>query len=404
MTWLRLVVLVCLAEVLTMAGFSTFATLLPVYKSAWAMSNTEAGWVSSAYFAGLAIVSPVLLTLTDRVDSRTVYIWSALVAGAANLMFAFLADGVVVAALLRAIAGAGLAGTYMPGLKALCDRTDPHLHSRITAWYTACFLLGSAISFPLTQIVYAYSGAAAAFALAGCASIVAAAIVFRVMKPEPVSPDQGPARHLLDFRPVFRNRSAMAYTLCYAVHCWELFGFLGWMVAFLVFAGGVPGSVLGPTAVAALVSLLCVPVMILANETAIRHGRARTVVVIMASSALVSVAVGFAAEVSYGLAAAACFVYGATTIAESSVVTAGAVSSAAPGQRGATMAVHSSFGFGAAIFGPLCFGIALDLAGETTVTGWAIAFAHLGGVALLGPLFIALLRPVPLRGDRDFAQ
>jgi MFS family permease len=195
----------------------------------------------------------------------------------------------------------------------------------------------------------------------------------------------------------------MAFTLCYALHSWELFAFHAWVVAFLVFAMGLHGAVpvvFAPTAVAGILTILGMPAMIVANECAIRFGRARTVSVIMGLSALVAFAMGATAMVSYGFAAIACIVYGLTTIAESAVVTAGAFGSADPDARGAALAVHSTLGFAGASLGPLVFGIMLDLGGGDGILAWTLAFAHLGLVMALGPVVVAILKPRPLAGDR----
>ena len=90
---MALVATVCLAEVLTMLGFSTFAALLPFFRETWVLSNTEAGWISAIFFAGYTLAVPVLVGLTDRVDPKRVYLLSAALAGAAGLGFAILAQG-----------------------------------------------------------------------------------------------------------------------------------------------------------------------------------------------------------------------------------------------------------------------------------------------------------------------
>src|SRR5947199_342396 len=65
------------------------------------------------------------------------------------------------------------------------------------------------------------------WAILACAvSAAAASLVVAVAVP--AAPAAAPAvpptdkRALLDFRPVFANRSAMAYALCYMVHTWEM--------------------------------------------------------------------------------------------------------------------------------------------------------------------------------------
>lgn len=53
----------------------------------------------------------------------------------------------------------------------------------------------------------------------------------------------------------------------------------------------------------------------------------------------------------------------ATEPADSSALTSGMTASAAPRQRGATMAVHSTVGFGLSAVGAWAMGAAIDLAG-----------------------------------------
>ena len=61
--------------------------------------------------------------------------------------------------------------------------------------------------------------------------------------------------------------------------------------------------------------------------------------------------------------------------------------SAVPAQRGATMALHSTVGFGLSAAGAWATGVALDAAGgPASASGWRAAFAVLAAGVLLGPL------------------
>jgi MFS family permease len=59
--------------------------------------------------------------------------------------------------------------------------------------------------------------------------------------------------------------------------------------------------------------------------------------------------------------------------------------------------LHSLLGFGAAFFGPLVHGAILDVTGHgRSATSWAIAFAVMGVVGLLGPLALRWGKGVPV--------
>src|SRR5262249_32481793 len=85
--------------------------------------------------------------------------------------------------------------------------------------------------------------------------------------------------HLLDFRPVLRNRAALGYILGYGAHCFELYGMRTWIVAFWAFvvAQSNDGAFVGPITVSVIVTLLSLPASVLGNEAALRFGRHRAI-------------------------------------------------------------------------------------------------------------------------------
>jgi predicted MFS family arabinose efflux permease len=389
-----LTAVLCLAQVLTMLGVFAFPALLPTFFAEWDLSNTDAGWIAGIYFAGYSLAVPVLSSLTDRVDARRVYMIGAVLAGVAAAGFALFAEGFWSAMVFRVFAGMGLAGTYMPGLRALTDRCEGPGQARAVAVYTACFSLATGLSFLMAGEVGRVFGWRAAFAVAAVATGLGMVLVAVALRPLTPQAALEPTR-LLDFRPVLRNRLAMGYILGYAAHIWELFGFRSWLVVFLVFAlsfhgqGGWPA----PTTVATIGSLLAAAASIGGQELAMRLGRRWVVSALMLTSAVAAAGIGFTAPLPYGWVVVLAIAYATLMHADSAALTTGTVLAAEPGRRGATLALHSLCGFGAGFLGPLAVGIVLDLAGGTgSVIAWGLAFASMGIVVALGPLALFLLR------------
>lgn len=391
-----LVALLCATQVLGMLNNAAFPALIPVFQPLWGLSGTEAGWISGIYYAGYAAAVPLLVTVTDRLDARTVYLLSCLLGAAAALGFAFLAEGFWTAMVFRVVGGIGLAGTYMVGLKVLSDRLEERRRPRAVAVYTAFFGIGASFSVLVAGEAEALAGWPAAFVAAALGSFVSFALVAGFVRPLPLQPPPPGEASLFDFRPVLRNRTALAYTLGYAAHIWELFGFRAWLVAFLVFVfAQQPALGAGswtPTQVATGILLLGMPASILGNELATAFGRRRTVACFMLASGAISLVLGFLAAAPLWLLGALLLVYGCVIMADSGALTAGAVIAAAPERRGATMALHSLLGFGSGFVAPLAFGVVLDLGGGTASgLAWGLAFALLGLGVFAGPLALALL-------------
>lgn len=393
----RLAAVISIAEGLSVLGFSTVPALLPTFLGEWSLSNTEAGWMTAIYFAGYLAAVPVLASLTDRVDPRRIYLFGALASVASSLGFAMFADGFWGAMAFRILGGIGLAGTYMPGLKALTDHIPASMHSRAIAFYTASLSIGFALSYLLSGEIAVAFGWRWAFALVALGPAIAL-VVFQFLVPpsQPHHLNVAPAGALLDFRPILRNRAAMGYVFAYGMHSWELFAYRSWIVTFLVFSQGLqaPGALgiaWSATALAALINVIALPASVLGNEAAVRFGRRRVLTLIMGASALMAVVIGFSASLPFVVVVAVGLLYSVTVSADSASLTAGAVEAAAPGQRGATMAVHSFIGFGGAFIGPLTFGVLLDLTGgRDSLFAWGVAFASLGLTIALGPIFLAV--------------
>ncbi len=389
-----LIVLMCFCEVLTTLDAFAFASLLPQFRSIWTLSATELGWISGIFFAGYTLAVPVLVSLTDRVDARPIYMTGAAIIALASFGFAFFADGFWSALVCRFFAGIGFAGTYMPGLRVLIDRYEGASQPRAIAAYTGCFSLGVASSYVAAGMLNEFFDWRAVFWVTGAAAasaVLLVAVLLGSKKPTPPESDT----HLLDFRPVIYNRVVMGYVLGYGVHAWELLGFRAWIVAFLVFSAGQTSSFggLAPTQAAALGALVAVFASITGGELASRFGRRRVIAIIMLVSAASACSIGFAASLPYGWVIVLTMLYIMAVQGESAALTTGTVQAAPAGRQGATLAVHSIFGFTGGFFGPLVFGIVLDATGGgNDVQSWGIAFASLGAAVATGPLFLLLTR------------
>ncbi|WP_052214844.1 MFS transporter [Belnapia sp. F-4-1] len=376
------------AKVLTQIGAFTLPALLPGYIEHWHLSKAEAGWLVGIFFAAYVPAVPVLLALTDRVPARRVYLVGTGLTALSHLGFAFLADGFWSGMLMRALAGVGWAGAYMPGLKAIADPLEGAAQSRAVSWHAAGVGIAGAVSFAAASLFDALAGPSAAFLFGAFSAANAFAIAAAMMPRDlPPRPGAGPRRTLLDFRPVFRNRRAMAWIVGYTVHTWELAALRGWAVSFLAATEarlGAPAWMPSPAVLFTAAGLAGVAVSVTGNETAQKYGRGRVVLWAMTAAAALSLATGWTTGVSVVLAAAAVLLWNVAIYLDSSALTAGTVQAANKQLRGATMGLHSMAGYAGGLLGPLGVGWLLDLAGGDGVLGWGLAFGHLAVVTLAG--------------------
>lgn len=359
----------------------------------WGLSAAQAGLMAAAYAFGYMLAVPVLTALTDRIDARHILLAGSALSGLATIAFGLFADGLASAIPLWGLAGIGFAGAYMPGLKALTDRLGPG-NSRAVTFYTSSYSFGVGLSFLVSQLVADHFGWRAAFVVTGLGPLI------MIVACLGLTPFQPPPTHgrLLDFRPVFRNRPALGYVLGYGAHCFELYGMRTWIVTFWTFvvAYNASAAPLSPITVSVLVTVLAMPASILGNEAAIRFGRHRAIATIQIASAALVLAIGVCAGASPYLLLGLVVIHAITLNGDSGALTSGMTASAVPAQRGATMALHSTVGFGFSAAGAWATGIVLDAAGgPSNPSGWLAAFALLTVVILLGPLALWWARRDP---------
>jgi MFS family permease len=358
-----------------LAPMATFAAVMPEITDAWGLTASQAGWIGGVYFGGYAASVPLLASATDKIDARWVFVGSSLLGALASVIFGSIAHGFWMALVLRFLSGAALAGVHMPGLKLLADRVAGRAGARGTAIYTSSYALGSAGSFFLTGVVDTAFGWRASFLAGGIAPLLAVAALTLLPAARRAKRATAVA---LDFRPVLRDRTLMAYVLAFAGNIWEVSAIRAWFVAYLAWTLSLPGNQLTLPALAVisgLASLAGFPAAIAVAELTLRYGR-RVIVATCYVSVLVCLALAATAGGPTLLVMPLLVLAQITSIADAGALSSGAVAAADPARRGTALAAYAFIGYTAAFAGPVAVGIALDqFGGAGSAMGWAAGFA-----------------------------
>ena len=344
LTGRRLVIAMCIGQIGNLLPHVAVQAIMAKHlMPLWNLSAGQAGLMASAYAFGYMIAVPVLATLSDRIDARRILSAGTLVSMAATLAFPLVARDLTTASVMWGLAGLG----------------------------------------PL-------------------AMLAAAALMAPVAPP----PSQGVLSNLGS---VFRNRAALGYIFGYGAHCFELYGMRTWIVAFWTFVAASRGGAMpaGPITISVVFALLSMPASILGNEAALRIGRHRAITFVQILSGVIGVGIGLLADASPWLLLVLILLYAVTIPADSGALTAGMTRSATPGAKGATMALHSTVGFGFSALGGWGFGLALDAAGgPTSSRAWLAGFSLLSLAIVLGPIALRWSRSgasdaLGIRRERD---
>lgn len=387
--------LMLLAQTCALLGFACYAVVLTTLQEEWHLSNLQSGLIASAFFFGYMLAVPLATALTDRVDARKVYLVGGLSATLGLLGMAFFAVNFWTALIFMAINGAGLAGTYMPGLKILSDRIQTGELSRHLAFYTAFFGIGTGFSYLCSGWILSALGWHYVFGIIALGPFSAFLIVLLLIPPLQHEKWKGPIQiRLHDIFPVdkwklvLQDKNASGFIFGYTAHSLELFASRSWLVAFFAFCTAVTGEtfLLAATTLAGVINFFGVPSSILGNEIALRIGRQKWICIVMVTSAVLGIALACSTGQSWWLIFALAVGHAIFIMADSSTLTAGLVISAKENIKGAAMGLHSLMGFGGGLLGPAIFGFMLDISGSrATQSSWIWAYAS---VVIWGVLFV----------------
>ena len=384
-----------MAQTCALLGFACYAVVLTPLQEEWHLSNLESGLIASAFFFGYMLAVPLATALTDRVDARKVYLIGGLSATLGLLGMGLLAHNFWTALVFMSINGAGLAGTYMPGLKILSDRIQSGELTRHIAFYTAFFGIGTGFSYLCSGWILSALDWHYVFGIIALGPFTAFLIVLLYIPPLAHEKWNGPIQiRLHDIFPVDKwklvlmDKKASGFIFGYTAHSLELFASRSWIVAFFAFCAAASSEsfFLTATTLAGVINFFGVPSSILGNEIALRVGRQKWVCIVMLTSAVMGIALASSTGHSWWLVVTLAIGHAIFIMADSSTLTAGLVISAQENIKGAAMGLHSLMGFGGGLMGPAIFGFVLDIAGSRTSSiAWIWAYA---AVVIWGVLFV----------------
>ena len=391
-----IVAAVCASEVFGLAGYAIVPALLPQFFEAWSLTSAQGGWLAGIMFAGYMAAVVPMVSLTDLVPARTVFLASSVVGALSNFGVAISAD-LGPALVFRALTGIALAGMYMPGLRALTDRLDGPRRARVAAYYTSSFTIGASLSFLLGRVGLQW-GWQSAFVAAGVLGVIGTLLAWASLpRPSPALPPR-PQRSPFRFRPIITNRDVLALVIAYAAVIWGSAGLRQWIVVFLNFCAENSGTVIEEQwqvlATAALIGFLGVPAGLLGNELAIRFGLRNAATVLFLFAALANGFFALTATGPFAAAIALSLLAGFVVQGNFSNLTSGVLAVADPRYTGATIALYSCIGFGGGFVGTVLFGATLDAFGEASrLPAWMLGFGTCGLACLAGAAATAFLSP-----------
>ena len=377
--------------------FASYVAALPVITEEWGLSHARAGAVYSAYLAGYSVSALVVIPLTDRLGPKRVFLASAPLSVAAHTLFSLGADGMVSGMLLMALAGVGLVGIYMPGLRIISERFHTGGRGLAMGLYVTAYYAGNSISLASTGALMSALEWREAYLVTALASSAGVLLVYLLLRSHRDRPSGGSSGRL-DLS-ALRNRPVRHFIVGYSLHAWELYAVRVWLPVFLVsvlVARGVDGdqAVVRAATVGGIALTAGAIGPVAGGMISDRLGRAVSAMAIFGLSGALSWAIGWMGGFPWAAIVAVAVIYGWAISADSAIYTTAIAEASKSAQLGSTMAMQAFLGFSGGVVGPVVVGAVLDATSES----WVIGFSSIGLISVAAiPVLLRVrsFRPEP---------
>ena len=405
-SWLALF---CLTRIFYSFIFVSYAAALPLLRTDWAMSATQAGIIQSAWHLGYVVSSFVVGFLCDRFGAKWTFLWSGVAASISGLVFALFSSDFLSGAILYGLAGLCSGGSYTPGLALIAERFPPLQRGRAMGYYLAATSLSYAICIVASGLLFPIGGWRLAFLFTCSLPTVGLVLSLWTLRATPNIVHETPDGHQLwrAIPTVLKNKPALLSMLAYTSHCWELLGMWAWLPAYLAAAAqAASGRVEESTwavgigvLLSGLTYLTSMLGSLIGGSLSDRWGRTLTMLLFSSISLVFSFSFGWMLGWPLAVLFIVAALYNLSSIADSSIYSTALTELVEPQNIGAAYALRSVMGFSAGAVSPWVFGLVMDVVhgtpGATDLLAWGLAWTSIGVGALPSPLMNWWLRRQP---------
>ena len=386
---------------LVLLSSSSYVASLPFIRDEWGLNNTQSGLAFSAYLAGYAASSLLVIPFTDRFRPYGIMLAGISLTAVSGVLFPLFAEGLWTGSALRFLYGVGHVCVYITGIRLTALRFSKKGRGLAVGVFVSAGYAGTTVSYVLMGVLLdlfeSWEPAYLATTLPGLLG-VAVTLLLGLEKSTVASRSERTTvmAGWLSLAPL-RDRRLMLVIMAYALHTAELFVARLWLPLLLVAAlmmGGFDSDAAASraAALAGFMFMTGIFSVLLGGWMSDRFGRIRTASSIFAVSGICSFLAGWLVGLPITWLVVLGFLYGFFTAADSAIYSTAVTELAPRNLVGSAQAVQSFIGFVVGTGAPVVAGSILDLSGVQSA--WILVFSFNGVLAAAGIACLLWLRRI----------